>query len=112
MIKAKDLYRIYLQRPEEERTNDSYFKALANSQAKYLNAVATNGNLTISLGSYYEDAPRFYVYGRNSRYLLARVYPAISGQWHAFFDIDNPVRSEVHLVDCIFNAIAAMEEKL
>ena len=113
MVKTKDLYQIYEQRPEEERTNDKYFRTSAGSWAQYLNALASNYKLSISVsdGYYVKEQPTFIVTKRNSKYFIARVYLANDG-WHAFFDKDNPVRCEVSVVNSIFNAIDDMMEKL
>lgn len=111
MIKAKDLYWIYEHRPEEERTNDKYFQVCARSHAQYLNALATNHKLSISINDNWNEQPTFLVTGRGSPYLVARVYLSING-WRAFFDSDVVTRSEVSFVNAIFNAIDDMMEKL
>ena len=112
MLKTEEMYRIYNERPENERTNDDYFKSLAVCQAKYLNALATKHGLSISCGSKWEVQPSFLVTGRGSQYLVARVYQCINKEWRAYFDVDNPTHKEVSFVNSIFLAIEAMNEKL
>lgn len=115
MLKGQDLYWIYEQRPEEERTNDGYFKSCAACQADYINLRAKHLGMMVTLKPDYRDLYSYvfciaYKHGKTE---YATVYKNRKREWIADLHYGGWVtKQELGLVMQILQAIEQMEEKI
>lgn len=113
MLKGKDFYWIYETRPEDERTDDEFYKDMADSYADYLNITGTY----MACGPYgitfKENEKAFYVYsGCDSSAVVAALVSIIGedGVRRWYFEMQ-PCLLEVgviRFVDALYNAINTM----
>lgn len=116
MLKGKDLYWIYEMRPIVERTEDEFYKDMANSYADYLNITGTYMECGPYGITFKENEKAFSIYsGCDSSTEIAALVPVKceDGVQRWYFEMQPSLLDigVIRLADSLYQAIKTMEKQ-